>query len=50
MLDLYCKTSKGRRFEDTSIALARANTTEFCVLSSFNGCSALNAVPINAFA
>ena len=48
MLDLYCESSKGLRFGD--IPLARANTTEICVSSSFNGCWVLNAVPINAFA
>ena len=48
MLDLYCNASKGLRFGD--IPLARTITTEFCVSRSFNGCWALNAVPINAFA
>ena len=48
MLDVYCEASKGLRFGD--YPLARANTMEICVSSSFDGCCALNAVPINAFA
>ena len=48
MLDLYCESPKGLRFGD--IPLVQANTTEICVSSSFNGCCALNAVPIDAFA